>query len=224
MIRSKTILIIVAALLLIGGCVRSETPIRVEGSGTVTSETRPLTDVRGISLASVGDVEVVIGDEESIVIEAEENLIPFINTEVTDGVLTIGFTDQISLDLTRSVHFKVTVRRLELAEISGAGTLTIDDPGTDRIELSVPGAGTISVSGAVARLTASISGTGTVDAARLAADDVIVQMSGAGDATVWAVDSLAVTLSGVGNVSYWGEPQVQQTITGVGGLTSLGAR
>ena len=172
----------------------------------------------------MGDVEVVIGDEESIVIEAEDNLIPFITTDVTDGVLTIGFTDDISLDLTRSVHFKVTVSRLELAEISGAGTLTIEDPGNDRIELSVPGAGTISVSGAVDRLTASISGTGTVDAARLAADDVIVQVSGAGDATVWAVDSLAVTLSGVGNVSYWGDPQVQQTITGVGGLTSLGAR
>jgi hypothetical protein len=172
----------------------------------------------------VGDVEVVIGDEESIVIEAEDNLIPFITTDVRDGVLTIGFTDDLSLDLTRSVHFQVTVSRLELAEISGAGTLSIDDPGTDRIELSVPGAGTIWVSGAVDRPTASISGTGTVDASQLAADHVIVQVSGAGNASVWATDTLSVTLSGVGDVSYWGNPQVEKIITGVGGLRSLGTR
>jgi hypothetical protein len=224
MFRSKTILILLGALLLTDGCARFETAPRVEGSGIVTSETRSLSDIRGISLASVGDVEVVIGDEESIVIEAEDNLIPFITTDVTDGVLTIGFTEDLSLDLTRSVQFQVTVSRLELAEISGAGTLSIEDPGTDRIELSVPGAGTIWVSGAVDRLTASISGTGTVDASQLAADHVIVEVSGAGNASVWAMDTLSVTLSGVGDVSYWGNPQVEKIITGVGGLRSLGAR
>lgn len=72
--------------------------------------------------------------------------------------------------------------RVDLAEMSGAGTLSIDVPGNDRIDLSVPGAGTISVSGAVDRLTASIAGTGTVDTALLAADDVTVEVSGAGTA------------------------------------------
>jgi hypothetical protein len=190
----------------------------------VTSETRVLSDVRGVSLAAVGDVDVVIGDEESIVIEGEDNLIPLITTDVDDGVLTIGIADETSLDLNRPIHFQVTVNRLELAEISGAGTLSIADPGSDRVELLVPGAGTISVSGAVDQLTASISGTGNVEAARLAADDVIVDVSGAGTATVWAVNSLAVTLSGVGDVSYWGDPQVDQTITGAGDLRALGAR
>ena len=224
MIRSRTILILVAAMMLAAGCSRSVTGIRVEGSGNVTSETRVLSDVRGVSLAAVGDVDVVIGDEESIVIEGEDNLIPLITTDVDDGVLTIGVADETSLDLNRPIHFQVTVNRLELAEISGAGTLSIDDPGSDRVELLVPGAGTISVSGAVDELTASISGTGNVEAARLAADDVVVDVSGAGTATVWAVNSLAVTLSGVGDVSYWGDPQVDQTITGVGNLRALGAR
>lgn len=224
MIRSRTILILVAAMMLAAGCSRSVTGIRVEGSGNVTSETRFLSDVRGVSLAAVGDVDVVIGDEESIVIEGEDNLIPLITTDVDDGVLTIGVADETSLDLNRPIHFQVTVNRLELAEISGAGTLSIDDPGSDRVELLVPGAGTISVSGAVDKLTASISGTGNVEAARLAADDVVVDVSGAGTATVWAVNSLAVTLSGVGDVSYWGDPQVDQTITGVGNLRALGAR
>jgi Putative auto-transporter adhesin, head GIN domain len=224
MIRSRTILMLVAAMMLAGGCSRSLTATRVEGSGIVTSETRVLSDVRAVSLATVGDVEVVIGDDESIVIEGEDNLIPLITTDVADGVLTIGIANETSLDLTRPIHFQVTVDRLELAEISGAGTLSIDDPGSDRVELLVPGAGTISVSGAVDQLTASISGTGSVEASRLAADDVIVEVSGAGTATVWAVNSLAVTLSGVGNVSYWGDPQVDQTITGVGDLRALGSR
>jgi hypothetical protein len=225
MIRSRTLLLLAALLLLAGGCsILETTGGRIVGSGTMASETRPLADVTGVKLASIGAVEVVVGTDQSIVIEAEDNLIPFITTEVSDGVLTIGTTDETSLEPTRTLHFTVTVGRVELAEISGAGTLSIEDPENDRIDLSVPGAGTISVSGEVDWLTASISGTGTVEAARLAADDVIVEVSGAGNATVWAVNSLDVTLSGAGNVSYWGEPQVDQTITGIGDLRSLGAR
>jgi hypothetical protein len=225
MIRSRTLLLLAALLLLSGGCsILEATDSRIVGSGTMTSETRPLADVTGIKLASIGAVEVVVGTDQSVVIEAEDNLIPFITTEVSDGVLIIGTRDNTSLEPTRPLRFTVTVGRVELAEISGAGTLSIDDPENDRIDLSVPGAGTISVSGEVDQLTASISGTGTVEAARLAADDVTVEVSGAGNATVWAINSLDVTLSGVGNVSYWGEPQVDQTITGIGDLRPLGAR
>jgi hypothetical protein len=225
MIRSRPVFLVAVLLLLAGGCSILETSDgRIVGSGIMTSETRPLANVIGVKLASIGAVEVVIGTDQSIVIEAEDNLIPFITTEVSDGVLTIGTRDETSFEPTRMLHFTVTVGRVELAEISGAGTLSIDDPKSDRIDLAVPGAGTISVSGAVDQMTASIAGTGTVDAARLAADDVIVEVSGAGDATVWAIDSLDVTLSGIGNVSYWGEPQVDQTITGLGDLRPLGMR
>ena len=194
MARSRATLILVAGLILAGGCGDTRDD-RIEGSGNVISETRALSDVRAVSLASVGDVEVLIGDDQSIVLEGEDNLIPFITTDVTDGVLIIDVRDETWLDQTRTMHFQVTVGRLELAEISGAGTISIGDPGNDRVELSIPGAGTISAAGAVDLLTASISGTGTVDAARLIADDAIVQVSGAGNTTVWALDTLAVTLS-----------------------------
>jgi hypothetical protein len=225
MIRSRALLLLAALLVLSGGCsILEANGSRIVGSGTMTSETRPLADVTGVKLASIGAVDVVVGTDQSVVIEGEDNLIPFITTEVSDGVLIIGTRDDTSLEPTRPLRFTVTVGRVEFAEISGAGTLSIDDPENDRIDLSVPGAGTISVSGEVDQLTASISGTGTVEAARLAADDVTVEVSGAGNATVWAINSLDVTLSGVGNVSYWGEPQVDQTITGIGDLTSLGAR
>ena len=178
MIRSRTIFLVAALLLLAGGCsILETTGGRIVGSGTMTSETRPLADVTGFKLGSIGAVQVVIGSDESVVIEGEDNLIPFITTEVSDGILTIGTKDETSLQPTRSLNFTVTVGRVELAEISGAGTLSIEDPENDRIDLSVPGAGTISVSGQVDYLTASISGTGTVEAARLAADDVIVEVS-----------------------------------------------
>ena len=80
------------------------------------------------------------------------------------------------------------------------------------------------MSGAVDELTASISGIGIIEAARLAADDVTVELSGAGTATVWAVDTLDVILSGAGDVAYWDDPQVERTITGSGSVRSLGTR
>jgi hypothetical protein len=63
-----------------------------------------------------------------------------------------------------------------------------------------------------------LSGAGDIDAGDLIAQDVEVDLSGAGGARVYAKEMLDVSISGMGSVRYRGEPQIRKNISGLGSL------
>jgi hypothetical protein len=67
-------------------------------------------------------------------------------------------------------------------------------------------------------LRVQLSGAGDIDAFDLLADNVEIDMSGAGGARVNAKNKLDVSISGVGSVRYRGEPEVHKNISGLGSL------
>jgi hypothetical protein len=54
----------------------------VRGSGNVVEETREVSGVSGVELATLGTLHVEIGESESLRIEAEDNLLEYIETDV----------------------------------------------------------------------------------------------------------------------------------------------
>jgi hypothetical protein len=194
----------------------------VVGSGVMATETRPLEGVTGVSLETVGNGRITVGNEESIVIEAESNLLPLITTRVDRGTLRIAVGPRDGILPTETIRYTITVSRVDRLVLSGAGNLDVIDLGNDELDVDLPGSGNINVSGQVERLQVDITGAGNVDTAALAADDVSVAVSGAGSATVWARATLDATVTGVGTIRYWGEPVVSEDVSGVGQIVPLG--
>ena len=62
----------------------------IRGSGNVVEETREVSGVSGVQLATIGDMVIELGDKESLRIEAEDNLLEYFETEVRNGKLIIG--------------------------------------------------------------------------------------------------------------------------------------
>ena len=60
----------------------------------IKSETRPVSGFDRLSVRYYGDVVLEQGDTEGLVIEADEELLPRIKSEVREGQLTIGFDVQ----------------------------------------------------------------------------------------------------------------------------------
>src|SRR5512140_783439 len=54
----------------------------IKGSGNVTSEDRSVSGFTSISLEGSADVQVVLGESEGLTIEAEDNILPVIETVV----------------------------------------------------------------------------------------------------------------------------------------------
>src|SRR5215210_8916796 len=75
--------------LLTSGCMIGDSVI---GSGKEARETREIGNFTELDLRGVGSVEVAIGNPRPLVISGDDNILPMIETKVTDGRLTIRST------------------------------------------------------------------------------------------------------------------------------------
>jgi len=233
--------VLASALLFLPAC----QVIGVEGSGTIVSEPRAAAGFSRVVVAGVGNAVLVQGAEEGVIVEADDNLMPYIVTEVRDGVLYLDTSPKnanVRLSPSKDIVFRVTFRdlagiavsgagdvtaeavtapKLDIA-ISGAGDILIGGLAADALAVAVSGAGDIEISGEVRTQSVAVSGAGAYKAGELRSAAASVAISGTGDATVWATDSLDARVSGVGSVSFYGEPTLTRSVSGVGSITSLG--
>jgi hypothetical protein len=233
--------------LLLSGCDVIDASLnaeRIRGSGKVIQEKR---DVRGFSevrLATVGELSIQQTDRESLNIEAEDNILPRIISEIEGGRLVIRTERGVSISPTVTIRYTLTVRDLQTLELSGSGTIhttairsqdfSLRLPGSGEIRLDgltadslnaeISGSGKIEVPGKVGSQRVHISGSGDYDGRNLQSRSADVSVSGSGDSTVWVQDDLTAHISGSGKVDYYGNPKVSQHVSGSGGVHSLGNR
>lgn len=155
----------------------------IEGSGNVTTETRQVSNFSQVKLLGIGEVSVVQGDEETLRIEAEDNLIPYITTEVKGDTLEIGFKSGLPLSVwpTKPVKFYVTMKSVEGLQVRGSGDINAERLAADQLQLTVTGSGDITVNELeVKTLSNTISGSGDILVDQLKADSAKTTLSGSG--------------------------------------------
>ncbi|WEF35379.1 head GIN domain-containing protein [Pseudoduganella chitinolytica] len=215
---------------------------KVQGSGKVVNETRQVGRFHGVELALAGNVEVRTGSDGPITIEADDNVLPLVETVVENGVLHIRATKKkLQLD-TRRLKVVVPAREIDSLGVAGSGSIVADKLRGARLALELAGSGTIDATaievkavsidlagsgnlraaGNAETLEVSVAGSGNADAARLAARQVEADVAGSGHATVTARQSLAASVAGSGTVSYYGDPQVSRSIAGSGTVRRAG--
>jgi hypothetical protein len=217
----------------------------VQGSGNVVSETRTVSNFHAIDLSGTGELQIQQGDTETLTIKAEDNILPYLKSEVVGGTLQLGAkSPTTAIHPTQTIIYVLTVKNLDAVNISGSGNLTmpalktnrldvsvsgmgninIDELTTDNLSLSVSGSGKAKLAGAATNQTIHISGSGDYNAGDLKSDTTSISVSGSGNLTVWAIKSMNVSISGSGSVSYYGKPNITQNISGVGKISGLGEK
>ena len=195
------------------------------GSGHVITEDRAVDDVTAVSFTSIGDLTIQQGAAPSLVIEAEDNVIPAIITEVSGHTLTIRYEARNGLATvrpTRDIHLTLTVTDLRQVTLSGAGNVQLQDLAAGDLQAVLSGAGSLAATGTADNLDLVLSGAGSFRGADLQAQTADVTLSGVGNAVVWVTNRLHATVSGVGWVDYYGDPQVTKDGGGLGSVRSLG--
>ncbi|RPI82143.1 MAG: DUF2807 domain-containing protein, partial [Chloroflexi bacterium] len=163
---------------------------RVRGSGNIVSESREVSDFHAIDMSGTGDLIVTQGDTESLVIEADDNLMQYLESEVVNGTLQLGYEGsfQLNLDPTERIQYILTVIDLDEVSISGSGTMIaeelesedlildasgsgefrIDNLNADSLRLTFSGSGEAEIAGMVSHQEIRISGSGNYNAEDLA--------------------------------------------------------
>jgi hypothetical protein len=224
----KTILILVLGLVTIvslAGCQFSRffSSAAIQGSGKVITETRQVSRIDGVELKAVGKLVITKGDEESLTISGDDNIIPLIKTEVVAGKLVIDFINPLTnVNPLADITYNLTVVNLTSLLLSGAGDIQSVDLTADNLTVLVSGAGNIGLAGEVGTQDITISGAGNYNATDLKSQTTKVKISGAGNASIWVQKTLDITISGLGMVSYYGKPAVTQNISGAGKVEAKG--
>ena len=217
---------------------------QVQGSGRIVKQARQVSGFTGLSLAVPARVELRIGASEGLTIEADDNLLPLVETVVDDGTLNIRPSKR-NLNLrSKAIRVVVQARAIERLSLGGSGSIEAAPLRARRLDLDLGGSGSISLKGVeaetvsvslggsgdvqaaggtVGKVSVSIGGSGDVDLGRVQAASASVSLAGSGDATVWPRDRLSASIAGSGDVHYYGDPQVGKSTTGSGEVKRLGA-
>lgn len=180
--------LLVLASVFIMGCVErtidaGET--RVTGSGRVVEIERDISGATGVHLATFGDLKVKIGKREKFVIEAEDNLVEYIETEVKRGVLEIRARRHVSLKPRKKVRYFLTVKELDTVIISSSGDIFVPFVEAGEFDIRLSSSGDLVVKGIDATaVSVRLSSSGDTDIGRLDARQIEVAISSSGDLTV----------------------------------------
>ena len=232
----RVIALVFLALLLIN-CSKNQV---VVGSSNIISQEKQLSAYDRIEVLGSYDVIFTDGEVGKIKIKAPDNILPLIQTEVSDGLLRID-TGKNRYKLKEPIIIYVPVdSRLKQVDIkgsadiyseknletkalnvgiygSGDARLVVD---VSSLALEVVGAGDIRVSGRTKDLSIDISGSGDVDTSKLTAEKAAISISGAGDVSAYVTEDVDVSIAGAGDVTVKGNPKkVKQKINGSGGVS-----
>jgi predicted small secreted protein len=212
--RARVILAVLLAATLCASCIRPG----VEGSGNVITESREVSDFNEIVLGGTGRVVVDVTGTESLTIEAEDNIMPFLETRVRNGRLRLDTSRSISP--TVEIVYTITAETLDGLVISGSGVVEAEAVDSTDFRVDISGSGEVAVEGTLSGLlSVSISGSGEFDGESLTVPDGQVDVSGSGNAVVNVTDELEVSVSGSGEVEYLGVPNVDSSVSGSGSVT-----
>lgn len=216
---------------------------RVEGSGNVTSQDRPVTGFSAVQSSGFFDVYLSSGAIQAVRVEADDNLHPYIETRMNGTELEIDTKEGYRLSTDKQIKIFITSPSFTRVHLSGSGNIISQNQisGSEKIDLSVSGSGNIKVdlhapsvdahmsgsgdinlSGEAKKFEGSLSGSGNIHAMDLKTEETGIRISGSGDADVFASTKLDVRVTGSGDVRYkGGVQQVTSNITGSGSVKKM---
>jgi hypothetical protein len=201
--------VVLAAAVLAAGC--------TVGSGDMITESRDVSGFDEIVLLGSGDVIIDVTGTESLEIEAEDNVMPLLTSDVIDGRLELGVDGSITTN--RGITYTITAAELVGVTIKGSGDVNGTDIDADSFEVTIEGSGTVDLTGTSNDLTVRTAGSGDFDGRDLESATGTVRIDGSGSAQVNVTDDLTVTINGSGDVEYIGDPVLHQTINGSGDVS-----
>lgn len=211
----------------------------LKGNGNMQTQDRNVSGFTGIKVGGGFSVEITQSDKEGVRLEAEENLLDHIRTEVKNGVLHI-YNDR-SLTTSKGMKAYVTIKELNKLDISGGvkivgnstfktDALDLDMSGGSKavlaieakhIKADISGASKVELTGRVDELKMDMSGASRMDASELMATDAKVSASGASKVKVYADKRLDINASGASAIQYKGKPSITPVVSSAARVSRL---
>jgi hypothetical protein len=189
----------------------------IKGSGNTIRVERTVPDFN--SVRAEGSYAVFIRQDSifKVEVESDDNIVPFIETEVSNNTLIIKNKRRKILKQVSMQNIYISAPAYKRIDLWGSGNITC----TNAIEgesllLEIRGSGNLSIGGVMDKIRADISGSGYINALQLISSSAEVHISGSGNLDLNVLNKLDAYITGSGKVSYMGNPSVNKSVTGSG--------
>ncbi len=228
----KHLLILLFTMLTLTSCDQTT------GSGNIITETRKTGSFNAISVGGSFEVEVKTGDVISVVVEADDNIIKYIETKVSGNTLKINTED---LHNYSDVHMKVYITAPLITSIkasasadvvvdnilNGSGKLTFKasssasikaEVNAPEIETEASSSATITLTGKTKTHKTEASSSGDIKTFGLLSENTTASASSSASIEVHASVSLNARASSSGSVEYKGAATVSKSESSSGSV------
>jgi hypothetical protein len=157
---------------------------------------QPARDFHAIDVAGTLAVDVTVGGALAVELRGDRHRIDSVTAEVKGGTLVLG-TKPNTQHQKGKLEVLVTLPALTTLRISGTGALEVHALAGGRLDLDIPGTGSVKLDGKLATLNLDVAGTGSIDARPL------------------DTRAVAIDVRGTAAIKLGGSPKVTKHITGV---------
>jgi hypothetical protein len=229
----KQVVYVFFLLILLGSC-RHKT-----GSGNIISQTRTTGNFDGINVGGDFEVEVNIGTTTSVIVEADDNIMKYIETTVSGNTLKIRTEDMNNYS---DVHMKVLITAPAIKRIKASASAEVDvqdilmsteqltfdassaasikaEVDAPQVSADVSSGASIDLNGKTKTYSAEASSGGEIRSRDLLSENTTVKASSGASATVHASLSLNASASSGASVNYHGAATVHQSVSSGGSIS-----
>lgn len=205
------------------------------GSGDIVTETRTIASFNGVSVSGDFNVDIKTGEKQDVVVEADDNLIKNIQTDVVNGTLRIKTTDRNLRNAHLNVHISVpsidnlsasAAANIEVKNIlnsektvtfkaSSAASITAEVK-APAVKAEASSAAEIKLTGRTRDFTGTTSSAANIKALDLLAENTVISSSSGASAHVHASVSLDASASSGADITYRGGANVKKSTSSGG--------
>jgi hypothetical protein len=238
----RTLAVIMSAALLVSAAASCIRITGIRGSGNVVTQERSVTGFDKVAVSAGMNLYLEQGSKEYLKLEAEDNIIQNITTEVNGGKLTVKYKNLLGgINTTEPVNVYLTVINLKELDASSGTSINSKEINTDslKIDISSGAAGEMTIKAASIDVSLSSGSTlklsGTIEsqkvnlssgvvyrAADLLSKNAQIDVSSGASAEVSVSDNLDVNISSGASVEYSGTPAIVSNISSGGSLKNTG--
>jgi hypothetical protein len=210
--KKITIVFLAACVVLAVGCHW----VGIHGNGRIKTDERPASAFANIDVRGAFTIEWQSGTP-SLRIITDENLLPYIDSNVSGDTLHLRTREQIRP--THGIRVVISSPTRAGARISGAVKLAAKQLRGSKFALESRGASRVSLDGNIDELLADMTGASELAASALQTKTAEISTTGAGNAEVVVAETLKVVITGAGKVQYSGNPPtIEKHISGAGSV------
>jgi hypothetical protein len=210
--KKITIVFLAACMVLVAGC----RWVGIRGNGNIKTDQRKISAFANIDAGGAFIIEWQNG-APALSITTDENLLPYIDNQVSGDTLHLRTREQIWP--TRGIKVVISSPTRSGAKISGAVRLIANQLAGPRFAFQSTGAGRVTLDGSIDELLADMTGASELKASGLQTKTTEISTTGAADAEIAVSETLKVAITGAGKVSYSGNPKtIEKHVSGAGSI------